>query len=360
MNLHNEMILEQYQENLDTFQIIRDIVLEKLHSFVEDLGILINSVEGRVKTRASLAGKLDLKGEKYRNIFDITDIVGARVVVFFSDHIDKFAAKLENTFAIDWENSVDKRKAMRIDQFGYASLHYICSIPESLYQNPDHPNVNKFRFEVQLRTTLQHAWASIAHDTGYKSDVEVPSEYLRGLNRLAGLLELADENFSQIRNSIDEYRRRVKSVVADGDFSSVELNIDSYQAYLENGGFQKLTARIASINNMEIEPISLRNFLKVFKALGFQTLKDLDDMVKHYSDLAYRFALREFDGKDVDIITTATAPLMLSVVFILSQGLGEGVIKRLLDSLHGERKSNEKQAMRLTKIGISMGIVPNE
>ncbi len=360
MNLHTEMIMEEYQANLESFQIIRGIVVEKLHQLVKELGILTNSVEARVKTKKSLEGKLQLKGDKYRGLSDITDIVGARVVVFFSDHVDKFAAKLENTFNIDWENSVDKRKAMRIDQFGYTSLHYICSIPESLYHDPEHPLVNSFRFEVQLRTTLQHAWASIAHDTGYKSDIEVPSEYLRGLNRLAGLLELADENFAQIRNSIEDYRRRVKAVVADGDLSSVELNIDSYQAYLENGGFAKLTSRIATINNMEVEQISIRNFLKVFKTMGCVTLKDLDDIVKNYGDLAYRFAIREFDGKDVDIITTATAPFMLCVVYLLSQGLGEGAVKLLLDSLHGERKSNARQAARLAKIGISMGIVPTE
>ena len=358
MNMHTEMILNEYDENRETFKIIRDVVTNKLQQFVKELDILVNSVEARIKTRKSLEGKLDLKGEKYRSLADITDIVGARVVVFFSDHIDKFAAKLENTFGIDWENSIDKRKALRIDQFGYASLHYICSIPKSLYFDPAHPEVNSFRFEVQLRTTLQHAWASIAHDTGYKSDVAVPSEYLRSLNRLAGLLELADENFTQIRNSIEEYRRRVKSVVADGDFSSVELNIDSYEAYLDNGGFTKLNLRIATINNMQIEPISLRNFLNVFRSFGFETLKDLDDMIKDYSDTAYRFAIREFDGKDVDIITSATAPLMLCVVYVLSKGLGEGVIKLMLDMLHGARKSNAKQAARLTKIGISMGIVP--
>ena len=108
---------------------------------------------------------------------------------------------------------------------------------------------------------------------------------------------------------------------------------------------------------MEIEEISLRNFLSVFKNLGFSTLKQLDDFKKEYSDLAYEFSIRQFSGKDIDIISNATGPLNLSVVYVLSKDMGENVVKRILDRVYGERKSNINQAKRLTAIGKSMGLV---
>lgn len=357
MDLHSEMILDQYRSDLETFEIIKNIVLEKLRAYVKDFGSIVNSVEARIKTEDSLKGKLELKGDKYQSLADITDIVGARVVTFYNDEVDKFAAQVEKSFDVDWENSIDKRKMHNIDQFGYMSLHYICRIPKEMYNDEAHPNVNLYRFEIQLRSTLQHTWATIYHDTGYKNDVEVPKEVLRNLNRLAGLLELADDKFVEIRNSLGDYRRRVKQIVQDGDFSQVELNIDSFNAYLENGGFDLLNRRIATINNMEIEEISLRNFLSVFKSLGFNTLKDLDDFKKEYSDLAYEFSIRQFSGKDIDIISNATGPLNLSIVYVLSKDMGENVVKRILDRIYGERKSNINQAKRLTKIGKSMGLV---
>ena len=360
MDIHSEMILEQYEENLETFEVLKSVVLEQLNSYVKEFGALVNSVEGRVKTRKSLKGKLELKGEKYNSIFDITDIVGTRLVTFYGDEVDKYAAKIEQNFNIDWDNSVDKRKIYDVNQFGYMSLHYICSVPESMYKNEKYPQLNKIKFEIQIRSVLQHAWASIAHDTGYKSDVEVPKEYLRMLNRLAGLLELADTNFVNIRTSLADYRRRVKQLVSSGDLSEVELNIDSYNAFLETGGFEALNRRIATINNMEIEEISLRNFLKVFKAFHFNTLKDLVDFMMHYSDLAYEFAVRMFSGKDIDIISNATGPLYLSVVYILSKDMGETVVKMLLDTIFGERKSNITQAKRYTQIGRSMGLIKND
>lgn len=358
--MHAQMILDEYSENQETFQIISRVVKEQLDSYVKDFGSIVNSVETRIKTPKSLEGKLQLKGYKYNTLKDITDIVGARVVTFYNDEVDKFAARVEKNFDIDWDNSIDKRKIYNVDQFGYMSLHYICRIPPSMYQDEKHPLVNEYRFEIQLRSVLQHTWATIHHDTGYKNDVEVPKQYLRKMNQLAGLLELADDLFSEIRIDLEDYRRRVKQVVKDGNLAEVELNIDSYNAYLENEGFMELNKRIASINNMEIEDVSLRGFLKVFKAFNFATLKDLDSMVRNYSDLAYEFAVRQYTGTDLDIMMSSVAPLTLTVVYALDNDMGENVIKRILDSIYGERKSNVNQAKRLTRIGRTMGLIKGD
>ena len=126
MDFHAEMILEDYRNNLETFEIIKKVVLEQLNGYVKSFGSIVNSVEARIKTEKSLAGKLALKGDKYQDIFDITDLVGARVVTFYNDEVDKFAAQVEKSFDIDWDNSIDKRKMYNVDQFGYMSLHYIC------------------------------------------------------------------------------------------------------------------------------------------------------------------------------------------------------------------------------------------
>lgn len=360
LDLHCQMILDEYNENQETFKTIARVVKEQLDSYVNDFGSIVNSVETRIKTYKSLSGKLENKGYKYASLSDITDIVGARVVTFYCDEVDKYAARIEKNFDIDWDNSIDKRKMHNVDQFGYMSLHYICRIPESMYKDENNPLINEIRFEIQIRSVLQHTWATIYHDTGYKNDVEVPKEYLRKMNQLAGLLELADDLFSTIRINLDSYRRRIKQIVASGDLSAAELNIDSYNAYLESGGFSALNNRIASINNMEIEEVSLRNFLVVFKALNIETLKDLDDFVRSNSDLAYEFAIRQFSGRDLDIMTNATGPLTLCVVYILNNDMGENIIKRLLDIVYGERKSNVKQAKRLVNIGRSMGLIKGE
>ncbi len=357
MDEHCTLILEQYYKNQKIYNKIKEILINKLQEFVNNSGNIVNSIEGRIKAYDSLKGKLERKGYKYSDIFDITDIVGVRLVTFYMDEIDKYAALVEKSFVIDWENSIDKRKMYNIDEFGYMSLHYIAKIPKEMYFDPEMPELNDVRFEIQIRSILQHAWAAVQHDTGYKTDIEMPREYMRSFMRLAGLLELADETFCNIRNSIDDYRRRVKQIVKDGTLDELELNGDSFKAYIENGGFDDLNKRIATIKNMEIEEVNLSNFLKVFKSFGFKTLKNLDDFIRQYSDLAYEFSIRQFSGKDIDIITNATGPLALSVVFVLSKDMGENVVRLVLDAIYGERKMNERMASRLTNIGRSMGLI---
>jgi len=357
MDLHSEIILEAYKENYPLYEKIKEIVDKSLDGIISSLNMVVNTIESRIKTEKSLKGKLELKGYKYKDIYAITDLVGARVVTFYSSDVDKVAAKVEKVFDIDWKNTTDKRKAYKIDQFGYMSLHYICSIPKKLYFDENHPEINTIRFEVQLRTVLQHAWASIYHDTGYKSDVEVPANYLRSLTRLAGLLELADDEFDSIKTGLDEYRKRVKNIISTGDFKDVELNKDSFLAFLGAGGFDKINKHIASINNMDIENVSLTAFLPFFKRYDFATLGDVQNLIDTFGEEAYKLAVRQLDGQDIDIISSALGPQTLCIVFLLKKGYGEGAIASLLDDLHGPLKSHEKYAAKIIEHAKACGII---
>ena len=275
------LILEEYREQRILFEKLLRIVKRILRESIEENKIYINAIEGRVKAEDSLAGKLERKSGKYNSLSDLTDILGVRVITFYSDEVDKIAALVGRIFAIDWVNSIDKRKMHEIHSFGYNSLHYICRLPKEKYFDPEYPQLNEIRFEVQMRTALQHVWSVLDHDTGYKSGFEVPKEYLRNLNRLAGMLELVDEQFCLIRSGINDYRRQVQSLVSSGSFDEVELNGDSFSNYLELRPFDTLNKRIASINQAEIHETSLSRFLSVFVSFGFKTLGDRLPVSEH-------------------------------------------------------------------------------
>ena len=344
LDSHAQELLEQYKSLLNVYTQMAEIIPQKLKEIFDDAGIIVATVEHRVKSEDSLAGKLKLKGGKYNDIFDITDLVGIRVITFYIDDVDKVASVLERLFDIDWENSIDKRKAHEIDSFGYLSLHYICRIPESSYSNPEHPELNKIRFEVQMRTVLQHAWANMNHDTGYKSGVEIPRVYKRDMSRLAGMLELIDDEFSRIRREITDYRRNVQKLVSSGNLEEVLLDGDSFNSYLKIGPFDRLTKRIASINQAEIQPVDLSNFLPLFKAMGLKTLGDVAQLVKDYSDAAYQIACFQMGITDLDIVSSAVAPQNLCTAFILKKGGGRAGLKFMLDTLNGPSESNEFMA----------------
>jgi len=346
LDLHCTMILEEYREMLPVFNQMKSVVLEQLRKCLQRSHLIVSGVEGRVKQEASLAGKLELKGQKYHTLSDVTDIVGARVITFYSDEVDKIAALVDNLFEVDWANSVDKRKLLGKDTFGYMSLHYVCRIPESLYSDPKYPELNQYRFEVQMRTGLQHVWANMNHDTGYKSGVEVPAEYLRSLTRLAGILELADDEFSRIRRDLTDYRRKVEELVRDGSFEEVSLNGDTLRSYLSIDPFGALNAKIAAINQAEIQQLSGMPYLEPMLKMGLKTLGDVEVMRKTCSEKAYQLALHQISGTDLDIIASTLGLQNVCLVYVAEKA-GEKGITLFLDELNGPSKYNAESAARI-------------
>ncbi len=344
---HSESLLEQYRPLLPVFGRLAEEIPQRLRSFLADSGIVVAAIEHRIKTEASLEGKLRQKGGKYADIRDVTDILGLRIITFYVDDVDKVASVLERLFEIDWENSVDKRKAHEIDSFGYLSLHYICRAPVSLLCDESLPELNQIRFEVQMRTVLQHAWANMNHDTGYKSGVDIPVVYRRSLSRLAGILELVDDEFSRIRIELSDYRRRIRGLVSSGNLDEVPLDGDSFRSYLEIRPFDALNRRIASLNQAEIQDVSLSVFLKLFLAMGCRTLGDVDGIVRDYSDAAYQIACFQMALTDLDILSSSVGPQNLCAAYILKKGWGRAGLKQMFETLGGPSESNEAMARYL-------------
>ena len=185
LDIHGEMLLAKYHERLPLLKELEQQVSSKLMEALKRVGIVLNSMEHRIKSEDSFIGKLERKGQKYKDIGDMTDLLGVRVVTFFTDDVDKVAVIVKELFRVDWKNSIDKRKRHDLTSFGYNSLHYICRLREG--------ELSEIPFEIQMRTVLQHAWSAMEHDIGYKASVQLPPEYLRQFSRLAGMLELYDD-----------------------------------------------------------------------------------------------------------------------------------------------------------------------
>ena len=344
LDAHGQQLLDQYRERLPVFRRIEKVACEALVKTLHQQGVSLTAMEHRVKQEQSLAGKLELKGGKYDSLSDITDILGIRLVTFYTDDVDKVAAIVKHVFNVDWDDSIDKRKMHQLDSFGYNSLHYICRLPKRLVDDPEMPELNMYPFEVQMRTALQHVWSTIEHDVGYKGIVELPSAYSRQFSRLAGMLELIDDEFSRLRIAITEYNRRVQSLVASGKLDEVPLRPDTFRNYLEMRPFNALNQRIAASNQAEICSFPLLPFLRVFQKIGLKTLGDVQQMIKDNEDDAYQLAISQLAFTDLDIILENVGPLNLCFVYVLKKGQGIIGLKTIYDLLNGYRPDNEEMA----------------
>ena len=341
---HATMLLEDYQERQPVYSLLQQVVITKLKELVHQANIELNSIEYRIKTIESLAGKLQKKGYKYQSILDITDIFGARIIAFYNEEVDRIASMAETLFDIDWSNSIDKRKMHEFDSFGYNSLHYICRLPKDLYYDEQHPEINEIPFELQMRTALQHVWSAIQHDIGYKSEIEMPMEYHRNLSRLAGLLELADNEFSRIRTDSSDYRRRIQNLVLNGKLEEVALDGDTFRSYSELHPFDKLNKKIAAITTAELQYDSPMSFLPLLRYFRLNTLRDVEQMISENFDDAYQLALFQLGSTDIDILSSNIGLQNLCIVHILKNGGGVLGLRMMFDQINGKSSHNEKIA----------------
>ncbi|MCW2495663.1 hypothetical protein [Jatrophihabitans sp.] len=188
-------------------------------TLLDDAGINYLSITGRTKSVASFAAKAvrTIDGEPLYSdpLSQITDVVGIRVITYLQSDVTAVAQLFADQLTIIDDRDLGEETA-REGRFGYASRHLLISSPA--VQRPA---------SVQVRTVLQHAWAEFEHDIRYKGTVpaELAPDLERRFTLAAGLLELADREFPEIRNRLQSSleERHPDFDPADPRISSQEL-----------------------------------------------------------------------------------------------------------------------------------------
>jgi predicted RNase H-like nuclease/ppGpp synthetase/RelA/SpoT-type nucleotidyltranferase len=233
-------------------------------SLLDEAGINYLTVDGRAKSIASFAEKAG-RAEDGRLLYpdplaDIGDQLGVRVITYVRDDVEAVAALLGEQLVVREDRDFGELTASQ-GRFGYASRHLQVELDGRVVQ-------------VQLRTVLQHAWAEFEHDIRYKGTVpaEHASEFDRRFTLAAGLLELADEEFSAIR---DRLRGAEPAEPADGDPRIAPRELAAFLAgQYDDAGWSR-SDHYAWISRLLLE-------------LGITTLVELAEVLRGTDDEAIR------------------------------------------------------------------------
>lgn len=136
----------------------------------------------------------------------LTDISGIRVVTFLGEQVTEICELARGLFEVDEPNSLDRSTVLGHDRMGYRSNHLVCTLGKKRELLPEYESLAGLKFELQIRTVLQHAWAELAHDRSFKFGSTLPANIQRKLNLHSGLLEVVDTAFDEISKEIDEYK----------------------------------------------------------------------------------------------------------------------------------------------------------
>jgi len=243
-------------------------VEQALVQFLDEKKISSFDVEKRVKDEKSFLDKVLRKS--YDSPFEqVEDIAGVRVICYYNEDLGLIDEIIKEQFVVLSYSS--KSQELDDDQFGYASNHYVAQLKEEWLQAPNYRGLEGLKVEIQVRTILMHAWAAISHKLLYKKNDDVPKEFKRKLNRLSALIELADEQFDDIKNMKVEYQN---NVVVDENLS---LNADSFLA-LMNKYFPNRNVNESDITSILSEVREYSGSLTDFEQRILKCMPVLSDM----------------------------------------------------------------------------------
>ncbi|MPV36045.1 DUF429 domain-containing protein [Georgenia subflava] len=202
--------------------------VDLITGLLDEAGINYLTIAGRTKSVASFAGKaartLDGAPVYPDPLRQITDQVGVRVITYVLSDVDSVVELLADQLVVleDRDMGLETANAGR---YGYSSRHLLITLGEEAAA--EHAELRGRPASVQVRTVLQHAWAEFEHDIRYKGSV--PAEHAPDLDRrftlAAGLLDLADREFSTIQDRLQESMtgRQPEADAADPRISAQDL-----------------------------------------------------------------------------------------------------------------------------------------
>jgi ppGpp synthetase/RelA/SpoT-type nucleotidyltranferase len=271
-------ILGEYDGLRGRYDAFRKYLESLLPQLIAAEKIQPHKIESRLKSRQSLEEKIGRPGKSYSQLADITDICGARIITYFAADVDAVASLLEREFAIYKAHSIDRRQDLDPNRFGYASLHYVISLSSERAKLTECASWKGYKAEVQVRTIIQHAWAEIEHDLGFKSSTAVPREIKRRFARLSALLEMADDEFAGIKKDLAGYTERVSAELTKYA-PDVEINGPSVSELLKSDPtLQACERAIATRSSREIRPSADEVFSLLASELHFVGIKTVAEL----------------------------------------------------------------------------------
>ena len=256
--------------------------------------------------------------------------------------MDLVAELISEHFIVDWSKSKDKRQLIDARSFGYLALHYICTLPDS------YGELSNLWFEIQIKTILQHGWAEIEHDLGYKTEIEVPRNIRRSFAIAASLLEATDNIFSEIRKNLKEYNIAVKQNIEKQNLDSIffdKITLAEFTAH--NKTYRNLLNEIASIAHARITERSSEAQLPLINFLELHTLGDMVRLIEKRHDLVIKLAKKLLENSEIDELVSTAAYHFLFRAELIGSDCSKEKIQNFFMLITNNEKSIETNTAKI-------------
>ncbi len=338
---HRLQAIQKYQRIQPLYEEYANIIKNLLSEAFKAQHIKINSIEDRAKAidsfgnKASLSSPDDPNKPYYPNpLSDITDLAGARVIVFLPRTLGGVDGVIHAQFEVI--EKTDKTLILiQEEKFGYGGIHYLVRLKENRTNLLEYSRFKDLVVEIQVRTIMQHAWAEIEHDIQYKAIETIPSIIRRRFMSLAGMLEIADREFQTIQDDDESLRTEARKSVQEGKLEQVEITPDALKTYLD----KKLGI------DRRMKDASYEWTVKLLRNFGFSNFEQIDECI------------RGFDDDELSRLVWGTRGGQITrFEYLLLAGMGENYFKfHLWKTLDWFINSIKRDLAKFEEAGITIG-----
>jgi len=204
LGTRREKFLIEYERRFDEFtslaRTLEALVAERLSNRNYD----VHLVSARAKSLKSLTTKVLLKDYADPQA-QVTDLIGVRIITFYGSQVDPIIERLKPLLTVDASNSLDKRRLLEANQtFGYRSVHLVGRLrPKVLKSSEAFKPLKGVKFEVQVRSVLDHAWAEVEHELVYKAGTHHEPSIRRRFAAVAGAFEILESELLGLKIEVD-------------------------------------------------------------------------------------------------------------------------------------------------------------
>lgn len=168
-------LLEYEQHGRQLYEQLALVVGDLLkHALDAEGGYRLQQIQHRAKSVASL--KKRLEEAQFTESTEIErirkDLAGCRLVFYTNKDVGRFdqSGILSDLFEIDYDRLKIHHPVPGAENAAdlFRSLNYVVRLRTDRTDLVEYKHLSELRCEVQVQTTLNHAWAEMAHDTIYK------------------------------------------------------------------------------------------------------------------------------------------------------------------------------------------------
>lgn len=199
--IYPSILERRYQEYLPFVEAVASRVKDTILNFCEKNGYALTS---RIKTIESLAEKIETS--RFKQWSDLDDLFACTVIIPSLNQEEKVTQFCKDTFEISKIIRRGQNKKSP-ETFRFDSTRIYAHLKMVEDANADQLlSIFNVKFEIQIKSAFEHAWAVSTHDLVYKSSV-IDWKKLRSASQIKATLEQLDTlilAFYQVSETIHE------------------------------------------------------------------------------------------------------------------------------------------------------------